>query len=571
MLEYDLTVERPVILLVDDDAATLQTLAGTIERRYGADYHVVTEQAPADALRRVHAAIANGEQLAMVIADQSLSGMTGIALLASVGEIDWHIKRVLLIELGNQPAQQLMPQAVSLGQIDAYLSRPWGSPEFRLYPLVGELLSEWARTDQVEAAWVRVVGDELSPRSVRARDLLNRNVVPFRFYDAASVEGKQVLQESGQDGSRLPVFVMFDGRVLVDPSNVEVATGLGAHSKPQADRYDVAIIGGGPAGLAAAVYGASEGLHVVVIELEAPGGQAGTTSLIRNYLGFPRGISGRELTERGWEQAFLFGSEWVYGNRAETLLPHGEEVAVRLTSGDDLRARAVIVATGVAYRRLGIANVERLQGRGVYYGAAVMEAPIMTGRQVFIVGAGNSAGQDAVHLSKYAAHVTLLVRGSSLGASMSDYLIKEIGRSSKIEVRLDTEVVDAQGERRLEGLTLRHRLSGLTEQVAADALFLMIGGVPNTDWLSGIVERDEGGYVLTGADLHRPDRPPMWPLERAPLLLETSMPGVFAAGDLRHGALPRVTSAVADGALAIKLVQEFLANQPIERAALLGR
>jgi len=336
------------------------------------------------------------------------------------------------------------------------------------------------------------------------------------------------------------------------------------------DRYDVAIMGGGPAGLAAAVYGASEGLGVMIIEPEAPGGQAGTTSLIRNYLGFPRGISGRELTGRALEQAFLFGAEWVYGNRAVWLSPRGEEVAVRLASDDEVVARAVIIATGVTYRRLGIAKVERLQGRGVYYGAAVTEAPAMSGRQVFIVGAGNSAGQAAAHLSKYAMHVTLVVRSSSLGASMSDYLVKEIERSSKIEVRFDTQVVDAQGDRRLQGLTLRHGVGGIREQVAADALFLMIGGVPNTDWLEGIVERDEGGYVLTGADLKRPDGESNWPLQRTPLLLETSMPGVFAAGALlRHGALPRVTSAVAEGALAIKLVHEFLADQRIGRLALL--
>lgn len=561
-------MERPVILLVDDDSATLQTLADAINRRYGADYTVVSERSPAEALRRVDGVITAGKQLALLMAKQSMPGMTGIELLSSVREIDWHVKRILLVELGNQPEQPLVQQAISLGQIDAYLARPWGSPEFRLYPLVGELISEWARTDQVEAGWVRVVGDQLSPRSVQARDLLNRNGVPFHFYDAASAEGNKLLREYGQDGNRLPVFITFDGRVLVEPSNVEVAAVFGAHSKPQADRYDVAIIGGGPAGLAAAVYGASEGLGVVVIELEAPGGQAGTTSLIRNYLGFPRGISGRDLTQRAWEQAFLFGAEWVYGNRVVGLSPRGEEVSLRLATADEVVARAVIIATGVTYRRLGVSNVERLQGRGVYYGAAVTEAPGMSGRQVFIVGAGNSAGQAAVHLSKYANHVTLVVRSSRLGASMSDYLVKEIDRSRKIEVRFDTQVVDADGERRLEGLTLRHAVRGVTEQVAADALFLMIGGMPCTEWLEGIVERDERGYVLTGGDLQRPDGAPRWPLQRAPLLLETSMAGVFAAGDLRHGAVQRVTSAVAEGALAIKLVHDFLADQRIGRALL---
>jgi thioredoxin reductase (NADPH) len=558
-------MEKPVILLVDDEALSLETLAAAIERRYGADYQVVPEQSAENALRQVGELPQQSGQLALVMADQSMPAMTGIELLAKVGDVDWRAKRILLTELGNRAMQPLIQQAISLGQIDAYLGRPWGSPEFRLYPLVGELLSVWAGTDRSEAGWVRVVGDELAPRSVQARDLLSRNGVAFEFYKVDSSEGKQLLEEYGQDGSRLPVFIMFDGRVLVEPSNAEVATAVGAHTKPQSDRYDVAIVGGGPAGLAAAVYGASEGLRVVVIEPEAAGGQAGTTSLIRNYLGFPRGISGRELTGRAWEQAFLFGAEWLYGNRATALARRDDHLAVRLASGDEVMAGSVIIASGVAYRRLGSANVERLQGRGVYYGAAVTEAPALSGRQVFIVGGANSAGQAAVHLSKYARDVIMVVRGSSLGSTMSDYLLKEIDRTRNIRVRLHTQVADAHGEGRLEGLTLRHRVSGTAEQVPADALFVMIGGVPCTDWLEGVVRRDERGYVLTGPDVQGQDVGSLeWPLERAPLLLETSMPGVFAAGDLRHGAVQRVTAAVADGALAINLVQEYLANQRID-------
>lgn len=558
-------MDRPVILLVDAKAITLRTLADAVQRRYGADYQVVAESSAEQALRQVHAILQDGGQPALVMADQTLPDMTGIDLLAAVRDLDWRAKRILLIDLGNQAVQSLIPQAISLGQIDAYLGRPWGSPEFRLYPLVGELLSEWARTDRSEAGWVRVIGDQLSARSVEARDLLNRNGVPFEFYDAASAAGKELLAEHGQDGRRLPVFILFDGRVLVDPTNVEVATAVGAHTTPQADQYDVAILGGGPAGLAAAVYGTSEGLRVVVVEPEAAGGQAGTTSLIRNYLGFPRGISGRELTGRAWEQAFLFGAEWVYGNRATGLTATGESLIVRLASGDQVRARAVVVATGVAYRRLGIATIERLQGKGVYYGAAVTESRGLTGRQVFIIGGANSAGQAAVHLSKYARDVTMVVRGSSLGSTMSDYLVREIDRSRNIRVRMHTQVAEAHGERRLEGLTLRHRISGTTERVAADALFVMIGGVPCTDWLEGIVARDEGGYLLTGTDLPSGS----WPSDRPPLMLETNMPGVFAAGDVRHRSVQRVTSAVADGGLAIKLVHEYLADQRVDRGVLL--
>ena len=551
---------RPIILLVDDEGASLRTLANAVTRRYGTDYEILAEASATAALDRLQKLVEAGEGLALVMADQWMPNMTGIEMLAKVYELDWRVKRVLVVDVGDRNVQPHLLQASARGQIDAYLGRPWGSPEFRLYPVTGELLSEWAKIDRSEAGWVRVVGEQSSPHSVEARDLLSRNGVPYEFYDAASDGGRQLLEESGQDGTRLPVFVLFDGRVLVEPSSVEVAAAIGAPTKPKPDVYDVAIIGSGPAGLAAAVYGASEGLHTVVIEAEAAGGQAGTTSLIRNYLGFPRGVSGVELTERAYEQAYLFGADFVLMNRAVGVSVGDDLRIVRLASGDNVVARSVLVASGVSYRRLGVKNVERLQGAGVYYGAAVTEAPAMTGRSVFIVGGANSAGQAAVYLAKYAKDVTMVVRGSGLASTMSDYLLKEIERTRNIRVRTNTEVIDACGDRRLEGVLLRHRASGTTERVAAEGLFLMIGGEPRTDWLQGVIERDEYGFLLTGTDLAGEVRSrKSWDLSRSPLLLEASAPGVFAAGDVRHGAVRRVASAVGEGATAIRLVHQYLA------------
>ena len=552
----------PIILLVDDDEASLRALETAVQRRYGADYEIVSARSAPAALAKVGQLVDAGAHLALVMADQSMPQITGIELLARVADIDWRAKRVLMIELGDGVVRQRIPLAISLGQIDTFFARPWASPEFRLYPIISELLSEWSKVERPEAGWVRVVGDQLSPRSVEARDLLNRNGVPFEFYDADSAAGRRLLDEAGQDGTTLPVFVMFDGQVLADPSDAQAAAALGADTRPTGDVYDVAIIGSGPAGLAAAVYGTSEGLHTVVIEPEAAGGQAGTTSLIRNYLGFPRGISGAELTRRAYEQAFLFGADFVLMNRAVALSASEDLRVVRLASGDEVVARSVLIASGVSYRRLGIPSVERLLGGGVYYGAAVTEAPAMTGRRVFIVGGANSAGQAAVYLAKYAKDVTIVVRGSGLASTMSNYLAKEIERTRNIRVRVNTEVTDADGERRLEALQLRDGASGSTESVPADGLFVMIGAAPRTDWLERVVERDERGFVLTGNDLLREGRPPNgWRLARQPLLLETSLPGVFAAGDVRRGAVPRVASAVGDGAIAIMLVHQYLAEK----------
>lgn len=554
-------MDQPIILLVDDEPAALGALENAVRRRFGADYQIVAEGSAMAALGRVHKLVEAGDRPALVMADQWMPEMNGIELLATVRDIDWRVKRVLMLAVGDRADQPQVLDAITQGKVDTYLLRPWGSPEFRLYPVIGELLSEWTKIDGSEVGWLRVVGEEASPRAVEIRDLLSRNSVPYEFYDVGTDAGQQLLKEAGQDGTRLPVFVLFDGRVLVDPTNAEGAAAIGTATRPKPGVYDVAIIGAGPAGLAAAVYGASEGLRVVVVEPEAAGGQAGTTSLIRNYPGFPRGVSGRELTARTYEQTFLFGAAFVFMNRAIGLSARDDLRAVRLASGDEVLARSVVLACGVSYRRLGIENIERLQGAAVFYGAAVTEAPAMTGRSVFVVGGANSAGQAAVYLARYAKDVTMVVRGPGLASTMSDYLLKEIERTPTIRVRTDTEVINAYGDRRLEELLLQNRRSGSTERIPADGLFLMIGAEPRTDWLQGVIERDEHGFLLTGNDLASAAPSKSWALGRSPLLLETNMPGVFAAGDVRHGAVRRVASAVGEGAIAIMLVHEYLSGK----------
>ncbi len=408
----------------------------------------------------------------------------------------------------------------------------------------------------------QVVGEQWAPRSHEIRDLLSRNSVPFGFHPVDTQEGQALLQGAGATGERLPVVVGFDGRVLVDPSNAELAAALGIKTRPERKTYDVTVVGAGPAGLAAAMYGASEGLLTAVLEHEALGGQAGTSSMIRNYLGFPRGVSGSELAQRASEQAWILGADFIYGPSATGLGTAEPDRVVSLGDGAAATSRVVVLATGVTWRRLGVPSLEALVGVGVFYGAAASEAPAMRGQEVYVVGGANSAGQAAVHLAKYAARVTMLVRADSLARAMSDYLIREIEGTPNIDVRCRTEVVDGQGDGRLTALTLTDRGSGLTETAPATALFILIGAEPHTDWLPDSIRRDRWGFVLTGADLLTDGRLPAgWPLERPPMPFETSLPGVFAVGDVRHGSIKRVASAVGEGSVAIRLIHDYL-SQP---------
>jgi thioredoxin reductase (NADPH) len=548
---------EPVLLLVHDPR-TRDRVEAELRKRYGADYQVITTGSVQETLGVLGQLRDDQRQVGLVLADQWLPEATGTELLARVRQLHPAARRVLLITWGDQASAEPMLQATVLGDIDAYVVKPGTPPDERFHRFVTEQLDEWGRSNLPGLEVVRVVGDQWAARSHELRELLGRNGIPFGFYPADSPEGQRLLEEARAAGKALPTVVLFDGRVLADPSNAEVGDAIGVQTKPGGG-YDVTVIGAGPAGLAAAVYGASEGLSTVVLEPEAIGGQAGTSSLIRNYLGFPTGVSGGDLAVRAYTQASNFGAEYVYGNPATGLRPQGSELVVTVANGSEVRSRAVVVATGMAYRRLGIPALDALTGAGVFYGAAASEARAMKDREVFVVGGANSAGQAAVHLARYAAQVTVLVRGQSLADSMSDYLIREIESAPNIVVRYRVAVTGGAGQSRLEHLTLTDMESGAAETVDAAALFVLIGAEPRTQWLPDAVRRDQSGFVVTGADLLQGSRPDaQWPLRRLPMLLESSLPGVFAAGDVRHGSVKRVASAVGEGSIAIRLVHDHL-------------
>jgi thioredoxin reductase (NADPH) len=464
--------------------------------------------------------------------------------------MDRHRTRVPFTELAT------LQRATALGRIDTFVVKGWVTPEEWLYPQVQEALTAWALAHRPRHVVYRIVGDQWSLRSHELRDFLSRNGVPVEFAAADSDRGRQLLREFGIDPARLPAAIHAGGRVLYDPTLADLATSHGVATRPSQPVYDLAILGAGPAGLAAGVYGASEGLRTLVIEPEALGGQAGTSSLIRNYLGFTRGIGGAELAHRAWEQAVLFGAEFMFTQPATGLAVRGADRVITFREGTEVVSRAVLIAVGVTYRRLPIPTLDRLVGSGVFYGAAGVEAPALAGDQVYVVGGANSAGQAALHLARFAARVTLLIRGDSLTAGMSAYLVTQIEAAPTIDVRLHTRLVDGHGESRLEGLTLEDTHTGRREEVPAAAVFILIGAEPHTDWLRDAVRLDDHGFVLTG-----PDVPPdAWPVTRAPLPFETSLPGVFAAGDVRHGSVKRVAGAVGEGSVAVGSVHQYLAE-----------
>ena len=547
------------MLLLADDSGTQDRVEAELRKRYGADYQVIKAGSANAALGVLGELSDSGRQVSLVLADQWLSGASGTELLARVRQLHPGARRVLLITWGDQARVEPMLQATILGDIDAYVVKPGPPPDERFHRFITEQLDEWGRSNLPGLEVVRVVGEEWSARSHELRELLGRNGVPFGFYSADSPDGQRLVGESWAAQNDLPAVVLYDGRVLADPSNSQVGEAIGVQTKPGAGRYDVTVIGAGPAGLAAAVYSASEGLSTVILEPEAIGGQAGTSSLIRNYLGFPTGVSGGDLAVRAYTQAWNFGAEYVYGSSATGLRAAGSQLTVTLAGGSEVCSRAVIVATGMAYRRLAIPALDALTGAGVFYGAAATEARAMKDREVFVVGGANSAGQAAVHLARYAAQVTVLVRGQSLADTMSDYLIREIESAPNIAVRYKVAVTDGAGRSRLESLTLIDLQTGAAETVAAAALFVLIGAEPRTQWLPATVRRDQPGFVLTGNDLLENGRPQAdWPLQRMPMFLESSLPGVFAVGDVRHGSVKRVASAVGEGSIAIRLVHDHL-------------
>lgn len=554
----------PALLVVDAEDVARENLASALVRRFGADYRVMTADSAASGLRSLDQLAAEGVDLGLVAADYRLPGTDGIEFLAQAHIRHPAASRALLVDMDTRGTRipfgdlEALQRATALGRIDFWLVNGWQSPEELLYPRVQEALSEWTRINRPQHEVIRIVGELWSPRCHDLRESLSRNTVPFGFYPVDSSAGLRLMRDHRVDASQLPAVIFWDGTVLHDPSLVAVADALGVQTRTPTDLYDLAIVGAGPAGLAAAVYGSSEGLRTLVIEHETLGGQAGSSSMIRNYLGFPRGVSGSELTFRAWEQALVFGTQFLFMHRANGLTTRGNERVISLDDGSEVRARAVIIAAGVQYRLLGVPALDRLVGAGVFYGAAGVEAPALKGEQVYVIGGANSAGQAALHLARFAARVTILVRSSSLEAGMSDYLISQIDAASIIDVRLCTQAVDGRGTDRLEALVLEHVETGTREEVVAAAVFIMIGAEPRTEWLRDVVQRDDRGFLLTGHDIDRGARP----LDRAPLTFETSLPGVFAVGDVRRGAVMRVASAAGEGSVAVGSVHRFLADHP---------
>ena len=555
-------MSQPVIFVIDSDAGVAAALRQDLDRRFGEDFRVIGESSAGSGLAALRGLADAGEMVALLIVDHDLNAMPGAEFLARAHEMHPLAKRVLLVERDYSARSPVIP-AMTLGQADYHLAKPWVL-EQDLYRLITEFLAEWAKDHQAGFELFQVVG--LADRDTHElRELLTRFGVPFRFHSAGSRRGRQLLRDGRLDAGGRPVMIRHDGYTIVAPTLGQVVESVGGSVSCDVDRCDVAIVGAGPAGLTAAVYAASEGLLTVVLEETVSGGQAGSSPMIRNYPGFPHGISGRDLTRRTCEQAWIFGAHLVFSQHAVGLERGGSERVVRLAGGRQIAAKAVIIATGIAWRRLGVPRLEALVGAGVFYGAAAAEARAMKGRDVFVVGAGNSGGQTALHLARYARRVTMLVRGDSLARSMSEYLIREIEATGNIAVRLHTEISDGHGTDHLEALTLRDRRHGRVEQVPAAALFVMIGGEPRTRWLPEEVQR-RWDYIVTGRDVARGGH--QWPLDRSPLPLETSMPGVFAVGDVRYRSIKRVASAVGDGATAVRLVHEYLAAEHADEPAL---
>ena len=552
--------ERPVLLTVDDDPSVSRAIARDLRRRYGEAHRVVRAESGPDALEALREFTLRGEDTALLLADHRMPGMTGVEFLELAMDVVPDAKRVLLTAYADTDAAI---RAINDVDLDRYLLKPWDPPEERLYPVLDELLGAWRTRRRPSFSGITLIGHQWSADTQAAKEFLARNQVPYRHLDVTDPTGARLLAAAGlADDVPLPVVLLPDGSVLERPSLRELAARAGLSTEAGSPFYDLVVVGGGPAGLGAAVYGASEGLRTLLVERAATGGQAGQSSRIENYLGFPQGLSGAELAQRARDQAVRFGVEVVTAAEVTGVEPQGDGRVVHLDGAGSVTAHAVVLATGVSYTRLPAAGVDAFAGRGVFYGAAAHEAVNCTGQDVYVVGAANSAGQAALFFRRYAARVVLVVRGSDLRRSMSEYLVARIEADPTIEVRLCTEVVGAGGDEHLETLELRDGVRGVVEQVRAGWLFVFIGAVPRTDWLGERFARDGRGFVLTGLELLDADGrpPPDWPLQRDPYLLESSVPGVFVAGDVRAASVKRVASAVGEGAMAVTLVHTYLAR-----------
>jgi thioredoxin reductase (NADPH) len=553
---------KPAIVTVDDDAEVLRAIERDLRRKYSSDYRVLRADSGAAALEIVRELKIRNDAVALFLVDQRMPGMSGVEFLEQAIKIYPEAKRVLLTAYADTDAAIA---AINEAGINHYLLKPWDPPEENLYPVLDDLLDDWLADYRPPFEGIRVLGNRWSPDSHNIKDLLARNHIPYRWLDVetadSDAEVKQLFDSLDADEKpNLPLLVFSDGTRLAKPEPIQVAEKVGLKTHATEEFYDLLIVGGGPAGLAAAVYGASEGLRTIMIEREAPGGQAGMSSKIENYLGFPAGLSGGDLTRRAVAQAKRFGVE-ILAAEAEKICVEGTYRCIELTNGSRISCHSLLIATGVQWRKLDAPGVERLTGAGIYYGAAMTEAMACRDEDVYIIGGANSAGQAAMYFSRYARRVIMLVRGASLNASMSQYLIDQIKQTENIQVEYNSSVTEAHGEERLEAISVHCTESGETNIYQANSLFILIGAMPHTDWLEGVIERDERGFILSGADLLRDGKPPRgWNLDRAPGLLETNIPGIFAVGDVRKGSVKRVASGVGEGSVAISFVHQYLSK-----------
>lgn len=551
---------KPVILTVDDDPQVLQAVARDLRQQYGDRFRIMRADSGKTALDTLEKLKLRNETVALFLADQRMPQMSGVEFLEKGLEMYPDAKRALLTAYADTDAAI---NAINKTKVDYYLMKPWDPPQEKLFPVIDDLIDDWMAHFRPPFEGIRVIGNRWSPHSHQVKDFLARNQVPYEWLDIeSSKEAQELVEYADCDHLNLPLVLFSDGSSLLQPDNVQLAEKIGLQTQADKPFYDLIIVGGGPAGLAAAVYGASEGLRTLMIEKEAPGGQAGTSSRIENYLGFPVGLSGGDLARRAVTQARRFGVEILTPQEVKGVRVQDQYRIIQLTDGSEISCHALILALGVAWRRLDTPGIERLTGAGVYYGAAQTEARSCEGEEVYIVGAANSAGQGAMYFSKYASKVIILVRGDSLTKSMSQYLIDQIEATPNIEVRLHTSVVEAKGEASLESLTLVNNLTDEKETVAANSLFIFIGAKPSTEWLNGVLEKDKRGFVLTGSDLTQNgnNRPKGWSLDRDPYLLETNIPGIFAVGDVRHGSVKRVASGVGEGSICVQFIHNYLSK-----------
>lgn len=549
--------DKPVILTVDDDPAVLQSISRDLRKHYGDRFRIVRADSGSVALETTEQLKLRGDTVALFLADQRMPGMSGVEFLEQGSEIFPAAKRALLTAYADTDAAI---SAINDARLDYYLLKPWDPPEEKLYPVLDDLIQDWQATFKPEFKGVKVISDRWSSLSHDLRDFLSRNQIPYRWLDIETSEEAQKLTsyaDSDKSSECLPLVIASDGTKLVKPSVTDLAQQVGLQTDAEKPFYDLVIVGGGPAGLAAAVYGASEGLRTVMIEKEAPGGQAGTSSRIENYLGFPVGLSGDDLARRAVTQAKRFGVEILTPQAATGLRIEDNYRIVTLSNGNEISCHALILALGVSWRRLNVPGVEKFTGSGVYYGAAKTEAPACDGEEIYVIGGANSAGQAAMYFSKFARKVNMLVRGESLVKSMSQYLIDQIDGTENIEVMPFHSVKEVHGEERLEKISVEDSQTGEIKSLSTNYLFIFIGATPSTDWLEDIVQRDQKGFLCTGPDIDA-QRP--WPLERDRFLLETDVPGIFAVGDVRHGSVKRVASGVGEGSICVQFVHRHLAN-----------